>query len=685
MGNQQKSKEDLIIELQELQQKYNSLKDLYNKDFLERTQIEEILNKTSSLAKIGQWKYDLQDSKFSCSKEVYSIFELTEEIELTLDEFIKFYTVESSGILQKAFNLAIEEGKSFIRDSEIITASNRRKWVRTQGEIIHNKSSKSKHVFGTIQNISEIRLIDHVAKESLLTLDQIEQITHIGHWSVNMIDGSFYHSDEVKRIFGYEPSEYALSVEEAINAYHPDDRDNVVKYFNKAAETGEEYEFNLRVIQPNGNIRFVHSKGYTEKNNEGKVIRVYGVFQDITERKQTEQELIKAKEKAEESDRLKSAFLANMSHEIRTPMNGILGFARQLKKPFLTGETQQKYIEIVEKSGTRMLEIINDIVDISKIEAGLMIIDLKKSNINEQIEYVYTFFKPEVEAKGIKLHFNTPLSAKDATIYTDREKVYSIFTNLINNAFKYSSKGSIEFGYTLKTDNEPVELEFYVKDSGIGIPKDRQKAIFERFIQADISDSMARQGAGLGLAITKAYIEMLGGRIWVESEEGVGSCFYFTLPYMVEMKEKNLAKDTSTNDKAITPQFSGLKILIAEDDEISEMLIEAMCEAYSNVTLKAHTGSEAINIFRNNPDIDLVLMDIKLPEIDGYEVSRQIRQLNNDVIIIAQTAFGLAGDREKALKAGCNDYIKKPIKEDLFLELIQKHLKKSNKSKSSIS
>ena len=247
----------------------------------------------------------------------------------------------------------------------------------------------------------------------------------------------------------------------------------------------------------------------------------------ISERIVLIKDLTVAKEKAEESDRLKSAFLANMSHEIRTPMNGILGFAELLKDPNLSGDEQLDYIRIIEKSGTHMLNIINDIVDISKIEVGLMKIEMRESNVNEQIEYIYNFFKPEAEAKGLNLLFKNSLPAKEAILKTDREKVYAILTNLVKNAIKYTNKGSIEFGYTRKVNC----LEFYVKDTGIGIPKGREEAIFERFIQADIGDINARQGAGLGLAIAKSYIKMLGGKIWVESEEGVGSTFYFTIPY----------------------------------------------------------------------------------------------------------------------------------------------------------
>jgi len=411
------------------------------------------------------------------------------------------------------------------------------------------------------------------------------------------------------------------------------------------------------------------------KNCGGEFTDIANQFNDFILQKE---ELVIAKEKAEESDRLKSAFLTNMSHEIRTPMNGILGFADLLKEQGLTGDELQEYIEIIEKSGVRMLNIINQIVDISKIEAGMIKLEIQESNINKQIEYIHTFFKPEAETKGIKLSFQKTLTEKEALIQTDREKLYAILINLVKNAIKYTNEGTIEFGYNmvenLHATSQPL-LQFYVKDTGIGIPKNRQEAIFERFIQADIEDKMAYQGAGLGLAITKAYVEMLGGKIWVESEEGIGSIFYFTIPY-------NAAPVKEITDRQPEPSVKNetvrkLKILIAEDDEVSEMLIDNYIKMFGKEILKARTGVEAVEVCRNNTDIDLILMDIRMPDISGYEATRQIRQFNQEVVIIAQTAFGLLGDREKAIKAGCNDYIAKPINKNELQLMIQKYFGKN--------
>ncbi len=370
-----------------------------------------------------------------------------------------------------------------------------------------------------------------------------------------------------------------------------------------------------------------------------------------------------------------------MSHEIRTPMSGIMGFAGLLKEPGLTGETQQEYIQIIEKSGERMLNIINNIVNISKIESGLIELNLKATNINEQIEDIYSFFKPEAEKKGILLSFSNSLPKEEVSLRTDREKFNSILINLIKNAIKYTHKGSIDFGYSLRLAKDGLvkqdELLFYVKDTGIGIPKNRQEAVFERFIQADIADRQAYQGAGLGLSISTAYIKMLGGTIWLESEECKGSTFYFTLPYQTELEEKNLVQN---NDRSIklfdkdNSEIPRLKILIIEDDEISEILIETLVKKIGKTLFKARTGIEAVSLCRNNPDIDLVLMDIQMPEMDGYEATRQIREFNKEVMIFAQTAYALEGDKEKAIAAGCNDYIAKPIKVDELKQMIIKYM-----------
>ena len=401
-----------------------------------------------------------------------------------------------------------------------------------------------------------------------------------------------------------------------------------------------------------------------------------GVATDISEWKRAEKELIEAKNKAEESDRLKSAFLANMSHEIRTPMNGVLGFVGLLKEPDLTGEEKDEYISLIELSGIRMLNIINDIINISKVESGQMELSIKETNINEQLQFIYTFFKPEALQKGVQLLYRCSLRAKKATIKTDKEKIYAVLTNLVKNALKFTNSGTIEFGYNLKSDITPAELEFFVRDTGIGIKPGKLEFIFERFRQGSESLNRNYEGAGLGLSISKAYVEMLGGKIWVESEERKGSIFYFTLPYNLVVEESADTENDVFDKKAANQMIRnarGLKILIAEDDGISEKYTSYGIKAYSREIFKVRTGTEALDICRNNPDIDLILMDIKMPGMDGYEATRQIRQFNHNVVIIAQTAFGFTGDREDALNAGCDDYIAKPYDTTTLVALLNNY------------
>jgi CheY-like chemotaxis protein len=300
-----------------------------------------------------------------------------------------------------------------------------------------------------------------------------------------------------------------------------------------------------------------------------------------------------------------------------------------------------------------------------------MKVDIKETNINEKMEFTYKFFKPEAEIKGLQFLFKSSLPAKEAIIKTDNEKVYGILTNLVKNAIKFTYEGSIEFGY----EKKGKYLEFFVKDTGAGIPQNQQQIIFERFRQG--SDSLTRkyEGSGLGLSIAKSYVEMLGGKIWVESEEGKGSTFYFTIPYNAVSEKQTELKDTISQEHKEV-QVKNLKILIVEDDEISYSLLARMLQKISKEVLHTITGVQAVEACRNNPDLDLVLMDIRMPKMDGNEATRQIRQFNKDVIIIAQTAYSFSGDNAKSIESGCNDYITKPINKTLLYELIKKHIYK---------
>ncbi len=292
-------------------------------------------------------------------------------------------------------------------------------------------------------------------------------------------------------------------------------------------------EYELSIVRRNHETRYVKILRNEVLWNGEKHYQV--INQDITEQKKLNADLIAAKEQAEESDRLKSAFLANISHEIRTPMNGILGFAELLKEPRLSPEESREYVSIIEKSGIRMLNLMEEIITISKIESGQMRLHLMETNLNELIEQIYHSYHKIAEEKDLKMSFKNAVPSCESIIKTDRLKVHDILVNLVKNAIKFSDHGIIEIGYNVIGKPHATAIQVFVKDQGIGVPKGRQKAIFDRFIQADVGDKRAFQGIGLGLSISKAYVEMLGGKIWVESDPDgpgaeKGSLFCFTLP-----------------------------------------------------------------------------------------------------------------------------------------------------------
>jgi len=440
----------------------------------------------------------------------------------------------------------------------------------------------------------------------------------------------------------------------------------------------KEINCKFRAIDKSGNIKWFLDKGVALRDKSGKTTRLIGTISDISQQQQIERELILAKEKAEEADNIKSTFLANMSHEIRTPMNGILGFSDLLKNEKLDKEEIASYIDIIHKSGKQLLNIINDILDISKIEVGQIQINEGNCYINEILDDLYSLFKPDfTDKKNIKFNLYKDLDNIESTITTDGMRVRQILTNLINNAGKFTQTGLVEFGYVLLpadiNKDKQTYLQFYVKDTGIGIPKSKREIIFDRFRQSDESHTREYGGTGLGLAISKGFVELLGGKIWHESKEGRGSIFYFTIPYktgnpsLIKKIESKFNVDFNWNKNSV---------LVVEDHDVSYMYIEKILKKTNIKIYRAINGHDAIKICNEKNEIDIVLMDIQLPGINGYEATKIIKQQKPSLPIIAQTAHALTEDRKKSITAGCDEFITKPIKRQILLSVIEKFIKK---------
>jgi PAS domain S-box-containing protein len=509
---------------------------------------------------------------------------------------------------------------------------------------------------------------------------QAHLINNVGQAIIatDLLGNVTYWNNAAEKIYGWSPAE-AIG-QNIINLTPAQQSKEQANDIMKILSEGKTWVGEFYVERKDGRSfpAFVTDTPILDSN--GKLAGIIGISSDITERKQLEFDLIAAKEKAEENDRLKTAFLANMSHEIRTPMNGILGFTDLLKSPKLSGEEQQEYVSIIEKSGDRLLTIINNIINISKIESGHVEPIISETNVNEQVEFTYNFLKPLAEEKDLHFFFKNSLPNNEVIILTDKEKIITILTNLVNNSIKFTPAGFIEFGYK----KEGNFLEFYVKDTGVGISREQKEIIFERFRQGSESLSRDYEGAGLGLSICKAYVEMLGGEIWVDvnlgntlpnwTAEKRGSTFHFTIPYK-PVPNVELTDETNYINIPVENKIGKLKILIAEDDEISKELIAIVTKDFSREIVIVDNGYQAVEACKNNPDFDLVLMDIKMPIMDGFEATRQIREFNKDLIIIAQTAYAFPDDREKAFGSGCNDYITKPIMKEGLINILNTYFK----------
>jgi PAS domain S-box-containing protein len=379
-------------------------------------------------------------------------------------------------------------------------------------------------------------------------------------------------------------------------------------------------------------------------------------------------ELNKAKARAEESDMLKTTFLANMSHEIRTPVNAIMGFSEFLLEPGLSKDKIKDFVHIIHTSSLQLMSIISDIMDISKIESGQITINSELVNINDLMNELFVTYKKSVEQKKLSLYNSGEHPQELIEIITDGNRVKQIFCNLLNNALKFTSDGEIEFGYRKKENF----IEFYVKDSGIGIKPENIEIIFERFRQIESADTREYSGNGLGLSISKALVEKLGGNITVSSEYGKGSIFTFILPYTDGNKIAAPAEQAALSIQSVNSNEK--TILIVEDEIYSFQFLEELLYGKNIKVLHAWDGKQAIEKVRNHSDISLVLMDIKLPTLDGYKATRFIKQIRPQLPVIAQTAYALSQDKEEALNAGCDNYLSKPINKDIFMDVINKYL-----------
>lgn len=615
------------------------------------------LNMAEEIAKIGNWKFDPENRSLKWSKQVLQILE-KEDIPTSpvIDDFKHFTGEEHFNLFRRAIFSAISEGKPFEKQFLIKSKHGSEKWIEIICRPDTLKGPNGHFLRGTIQDITSSKKAENELSKINTLLNTLIQ---------NLPDAIFMKDTQYRKVIANKRDVLNCGVnspEEVIGKTDFDlyPKELAEKFFEDDKQVIEygKIVLNREEALPGEPRRWLLTTKVPLKNNGGQVVGLVGIGHDITWRKQLEEELKTAKQKAEESDKLKSLFLANMSHEIRTPLNAILGFSSIITSVELSQEKLEYFGKIIENSGKRLTAVIDDIIDISLIQANQLKVSFHAFNVNDLLEELFEIYKNQKAETLQKIDFSVRYCEQlnQNMLNSDKNRIYQILRNLLDNAFKFTDSGYIRFG-CLKSFEE--EMVLFIEDSGIGIEEEKTNIIFESFRQAQEGFSRQYEGTGLGLAIVSGIVERLEGRVWVKSEKGVGSCFYVAIPRKMkdQTEDKKTMKKQPENSKALNRKT---RIVSFEDDPSSIEYLKSVASLLGYDLVNFDHPKRGIDYLRKN-GADLVLMDVRLPEMNGFEATRLIKSEFPNLPVIIQTAYAMKGDMEKAFQAGCDDYLAKPV------------------------
>lgn len=521
------------------------------------------------------------------------------------------------------------------------------------------------------------KLIDSTQKAYELIKNLAAQVPGVLYQYRLFPDGTScfpFSSEGMYDIYEVTSEEVREDASPVFSRIHPDDFDYIVETINESARNQTVYNSKFRVILPKQGLRWRLCNAQPELLEDGSTLW-HGIIMDITEEKIKEEllkekneELIIAKEKAEKANQLKTEFLNNMSHEIRTPMNGIIGFSKLLVEPDITEEKREVYAKIIQNSSLQLLKIIDDILEISILETKQYKMHEEQFYLNDLLMELFAIFSLKTKERNIPLYIKNELNDRESKIISDKTKLNKILGNLLENALKFTNDGFIEMGYHINANN----IVLYVKDTGIGISPHNHNLIFERFSQEDTDVSFKHGGLGLGLSIAKENANLLGGEISLESEKGKGSAFFVTIPYKPAEEALHAMHNINTKNDGMYST-----VLIVEDEEVNYLYLETIFQLEKTTNYKlihAKNGKEAVDLCLANKQINLVLMDLKMPVMSGFEAVKQIKASFPGLPVIAQTAYSSEADKQLAFEFGCDDFISKPINKSALFGLINKHL-----------
>ncbi|MFK5957523.1 MAG: PAS domain S-box protein [Lutibacter sp.] len=645
---------------------------------------EFLLNEAQKIAQLGSYTLNIESGFWTTSLVLDTLFGIDKNYKKDIDGWLKIIHPKDKKMMFNHLSTNVLINHEFFDKEYRILRNNDKeeRWVHGLGKLEFNEEGKPIRMLGTIQDITEQKKVEEtLLQKNLQIKEQNKQLIksekkfrglYEKSGDAIMIgkNGKFVDlNNAALHMFGYTSKEKFLKtkISDLYPKIQPDGSDSYVKskeMLGAAFENGT-HRFEFTHKKKNGKIFPVEILLTAISNkNDNKVM--HGVLRDISNRKLIEAELIQAKEKAEESDRLKTEFINNMSHEIRTPMNGIMGFSEFLADPNLADEKRKYFVKIIKNSGHQLLQIIDDILEISRLGTKQVKVFEESVNLNNLLLELFSIFDTKAKENKTPLYLEKGLLDKQSTILTDKTKLNKIISNLLENALKFTNVGTIEFGYNLIENNKLRQLEMYVKDTGKGIKKEDQKLIFERFSQAEKEISKNTKGLGLGLSIAKENTELLGGKISVDSTKGKGTTFYVTIPY------KPIFKDEDIKIEHIEEKQT---VLIVEDEEVNYLYLSTLIQDILKLNctvLHAKNGKEAIKIYKENSSIAVILMDLKMPIMNGYDATTAIKKINPNIPIIAQTAYSTKTEIKKAIAFGCDDFISKPISKESLFKIITK-------------
>ena len=657
---------------------------LTNSDVTEKVNRERELNSSKQRLEeaeknvhFGIYEIDMTTGETKWSNETFMIFDRDPQLQTPILEEYSLY-IHPDDITQVTDHVfeAIKNNSYINYNFRINTPSGRTKYVNCTGRIEKNPENQNDvKILGTIMDVTEKKQIEN----RLFSERDILQVI------MDNIPDPIYIMDDQHRYIRAN-----IGMAKLLGADNPEMVIGKTAYDFFSSEIADKFSEIEQTILTNGlpilnrekELPTPYGKNWYSttiigvKDLNGEVTQLVGISRDITQYKLSEEQLRNSKEKAEQADKLKSAFLANMSHEIRTPINGILGFANLLEMRDFSRDKQIQYLRIINSSGKLLLNLINDIIDIAKIEAGQ--INLESTNVdipnlfNDLLDF-YQGEKVRRDKQHITITTEIPENDNFISVITDSFRLRQIINNLISNSLKFTEKGSITFGYQTEKNN----ILFFVKDTGIGMSEEEVNVVFERFKQAGCS-AKKKEGTGLGLAISKGLVELLGGEIWVSSQLNVGSEFYFTLPLSFAVQQFNEDLVKPYESQFLEYKWEGKTLLLVEDEEVNFMYINELLENTGVNLLRVVTAEEAITICKSMQPIDLILMDMRLPGISGFDATRLIKRIRRDIPIVAQTAYAMENEKKQCLEAGCDHYMTKPFDQEALFDILNGYLQLSN-------